>query len=75
MFLTMSLFLLKIPISSNQLIFAAIFIVVFAIAIYFTYKKDKKVHQQHYKKTGLWTFFSFLIFIGVLYVIKFVLHK
>jgi len=75
MFLTMNLFLLKIPVSPAQLVFAAIFALVFSVLIYFTYKKDKAVHKQHYKKTGLWTFASFLLFIAVLYVIKFVLHK
>ena len=65
----------KIPISSGQLVFTGFFVVAFAVLIYFSYKKDKTVHKAHYNKAGRWTFISFLLFLAVLYLIKFTFHK
>jgi len=55
--------------SQGQLAFAGIFIVAFVIAMIFTYKKDLKLHRVFYKGS-LWVLAGFLIFIGLLFIIK-----
>jgi len=55
--------------SQGQLAFAGIFIVAFVIAMIFTYKKDLKLHKVFYKGS-LWVLAGFLIFIGLLFIIK-----
>lgn len=55
--------------SSGQLIFAALFVIVFVAAISFTYRKDKKLHKKNY--TGVkWVLISFIVFIIILFLIK-----
>ncbi len=66
---------LKIPVSSNQMIFALFFVILFTFGIVLMYRKDKSVHQVHYSKTARYTFLSFILFITVLFIIKFVLHQ
>jgi len=56
--------------STGQLIFAVAFIVVFAAAISYTYIKDKKLHQKNYKGVK-WVGIFFIIFIIILFIIKF----
>lgn len=55
--------------SLGQLQFAALFAITFIIVIFFSYKKDLKLHKQYYKGS-LWILVGFLLFIGLLFVIK-----
>jgi len=60
--------------SSGQLIFAGFFVVVFAIIIISTYKKDKKLHRKNYKGVK-WVALGFLIFLILLFIIKYFLKN
>jgi hypothetical protein len=59
--------------SNNQLIFAAIFIVVFTIAMIWSYRKDIKIHKKQYKNTFIILIAVFLI-IAIFTLITFSLH-
>jgi len=56
--------------STGQLIFALLFIIIFAGAISFSYIKDKKLHQKNFQGVK-WVGIFFTIFIIMLFVIKF----
>lgn len=55
--------------SQGQLIFALIFVVVFVIAMIVMYRKDIKMHNTYYKGS-LRILVVFLLFIGLLFIIK-----
>lgn len=55
--------------SQGQLLFALFFVISFIVIMIFSYRKDKKLHKQHYKGS-FWILIVFLIFIGLLFVIK-----
>ena len=55
--------------STGQLIFALLFSIVFISVLIYTYRKDLKLHKQHYKGT-LWVLLAFLGFIGFIVAIK-----
>jgi len=57
--------------STGQLIFAISFAIVFITIITYTYRKDLKLHKQHYKGT-IWVLIAFISFIGLIATIKFV---
>ena len=48
--------------TKGQLIFAALFVVIFTITMVWSYRKDIKIHKKQYKNT-------FIILIGVFLVI------
>ena len=56
--------------TTGQWIFAALFFVAFVIAAYFAYGKDKALHQKVYKGSYK-ILIGFIVFIIVLFVIKF----
>jgi uncharacterized membrane protein HdeD (DUF308 family) len=56
--------------STGQLIFAICFAVVFIVALIYTYRKDLKLHRQHYKGT-VWVLLAFIGFIALIAAIKF----
>ncbi len=56
--------------SKGQLIFAGLFFIAFVIAIAYSYKNDILVHQKVYKGSYK-ILIGFLIFIALLFVIKF----
>ena len=56
--------------SKGQLIFAGLFFIAFVIAITYSYKKDILIHQKVYKGSYK-ILIGFLIFIALLFVIKF----
>ena len=56
--------------TTGQWTFAAIFFVCFVIAAYFAYGRDKALHQKVYKGSYK-ILLGFLIFIALLFVIKF----
>jgi hypothetical protein len=55
--------------SKGQLIFAACFFVAFVIAAIYSYRKDLALHKRYYKGNYK-ILIGFLIFIGLLFVIK-----
>ncbi|AUC82193.1 hypothetical protein [Lacinutrix sp. Bg11-31] len=57
--------------STGQLIFGICFSVVFTIALIYMYRKDLKLHKQHYKGT-IWVLVAFISFIGLIAAIKFI---
>lgn len=56
--------------TTGQLIFAALFFVAFVIVAYFAYGKDKAIHQNVYKGSYK-ILIGFLVFIAILFAIKF----
>ncbi|UII75113.1 hypothetical protein LV716_12705 [Flagellimonas sp. HMM57] len=55
--------------STGQLIFAALFVVVFIAIISISYRKDKSLHKKNYKGVK-WIMVSFVTFIIILFLIK-----
>ena len=55
--------------STGQLIFAAVFFVVFVVVIAFSYRKDIALHKKYYKGS-LFVLVGFIVFILILFVIK-----
>jgi hypothetical protein len=55
--------------SQGQLIFAGCFFIAFVIAMIFSYQKDIKIHKIFYKGNYK-ILIGFLIFIGILFMIK-----
>ncbi|WP_343485688.1 hypothetical protein [Allomuricauda sp. d1] len=60
--------------SQGQLIFAILFIIFFTILIVLAYKKDKKLHKKNYKGV-IWVLISFIIFVGILVMTKYLLRN
>jgi hypothetical protein len=58
--------------SKGQLIFAGLFVIVFAMVLFFSYKKDKKLHLKNYKGIR-WVGITFIIFVAILFIIRFFL--
>ncbi|MDA9351659.1 hypothetical protein N8151_01235 [Flavobacteriaceae bacterium] len=56
--------------SNGQLLFAVFFVIAFTGIIIFTYRKDFKGHQIHYKGSFK-ILLTFLLAIAVLFVIKY----
>jgi hypothetical protein len=59
--------------SKGQLIFAVFFIIIFTLAMIWSYRKDIKIHKKHYKNTFLMVIGVFLI-IAIFVLITFSLH-
>ncbi len=60
--------------TTGQLIFAVLFFIAFVIAIYFSYGKDKILHQKFYQGSYK-VLIAFLLFIALLFVIKITLKR
>ncbi len=60
--------------SNGQIVFALLFIVVFAIIVFYSYRKDKKLHLKNYKGVK-WVGISFIIFLVILFCIKYLLKN
>lgn len=60
--------------SKGQLLFAISFFIAFVAIMIFSYRKDIKLHKQYYKGS-LWILIAFLVFIGLLFVIKSLLKE
>ena len=60
--------------STGQLVFASLFLIVFTIVIFLTYKKDKKLHKRNYKGVQ-WIGLLFIAFVIILFVIKYLLKN
>ncbi len=58
--------------STGQWYFALFFVIVFIATMIYVYRKDLKELKSHYR--GIyWILFGFLLFIGLLFFIKFYL--
>jgi len=55
--------------TTGQLIFAIIFFVAFVVVIFFSYRKDLRLHKKYYKGT-LYILAGFILFVLLLFVIK-----
>jgi len=55
--------------SSGQLIFAAFFVIVFAVIMVYAYRKDLQLHKRYYKGS-LRILAVFILFIITIVVIK-----
>jgi len=55
--------------SQGQLVFAGFFFIVFVIAMIYAYRKDVKLHNLFYKGSYK-ILIAFVLFIGILFVIK-----
>jgi Ca2+/Na+ antiporter len=55
--------------SQGQLIFAGCFFITFVVAMIIAYRKDIKIHNEFYKGNYK-ILLGFLIFIGILFLIK-----
>ncbi|MFD0977879.1 hypothetical protein [Salinimicrobium gaetbulicola] len=55
--------------TTGQIVFAVLFFLTFVVIIFFSYRKDLKLHRKYYKGT-LYILIGFLMFIGLLFVIK-----
>ena len=55
--------------SKGQWIFASFFVIAFVSATIYSYRKDKNLHQKFYKGSS-WILVGFLVFIGLLFLIK-----
>jgi len=60
--------------STGQWVFAAIFFISFVNIIIYSYRKDLQLHKKYYKGS-LYVLVGFLVFIGLLFVIKKFLHE
>ena len=58
--------------SNGQLIFAVLFDISFLGIIIYSYKKDKKLHNKNYKGVK-WVGILFIIFILILFFIKYMI--
>ena len=59
--------------TQGQYFFAGFFVVAFFILIVISYRRDLKLHKKYYKGS-LYVLAGFLLFIGLLFVIKKFLH-
>ncbi|MEG9328516.1 hypothetical protein SAMN04488034_10491 [Salinimicrobium catena] len=55
--------------TTGQLIFAILFFIAFVVVIFYSYRKDLKLHRKYYKGT-LYVLAGFLLFVALLFVIK-----
>jgi hypothetical protein len=55
--------------SSGQWTFVIFFIIVFIIALFFSYRKDKVLHKKHYKGS-IWVLVGFIAFVVLLVAFK-----
>ncbi|MCK0123463.1 hypothetical protein MWU76_03525 [Gelidibacter sp. F2691] len=58
--------------TNGQLIFGGLFAIVFAIVLFYTYRKDLKLHRKHYKGS-LWILLAFIGFIVMISVVKYII--
>ncbi len=60
--------------TTGQIVFASIFIVVFAAVITLTYRNDRKLHRRNYGGVQ-WIGIFFIAFIIMLFLIKYLLKN
>jgi len=60
--------------STGQVVFAIIFILLFTVILLFSYGKDKKLHAKYYRGVK-WVGIVFIIFIIILFAMKYILKN
>ena len=60
--------------TTGQWVFALLFLISFILVITYSYYKDKKLHKKEYKGS-FWVLAGFLVFIALLFGIKFILKE
>jgi uncharacterized membrane protein YedE/YeeE len=55
--------------TTGQMVFAALFFIVFMAVIIYSYRKDLALHKKYYKGS-LYVLAAFIIFIMLLFLIK-----
>ena len=60
--------------STGQLIFALLFVVTFVLAMVILYRKDRALHAKNYKGVK-WVLIGFIVFVGFLVGIKWLLKN
>ena len=60
--------------SKGQVIFAILFVVAFIVIIIRSYRKDRKLHRRNFKGV-IWVGISFVSFVILLLIIKYVLKN
>ncbi|MDC6390369.1 hypothetical protein PP182_16885 [Maribacter sp. PR1] len=60
--------------STGQIVFATLFAITFSIIIVLMYKKDLRLHQKNYKGVK-WVGIFFIIFLIILFCIKYLLKN
>jgi len=56
--------------TEGQLYFAIFFVISFTVFIILSYRKDKKLHKKYYSGS-LFILLGFLVFIAILFAIKY----
>lgn len=60
--------------SPGQTIFAILFVIAFIAVIIFSYRKDKKIHLKQFRGS-FWVLLGFLLFMGILITIKYLITR
>jgi len=55
--------------SQGQWLFALLFLICFVIVMFLSYRKDKKLDKKYYKGS-FWILIGFMVFVGLLLLIK-----
>ncbi|RNL82784.1 hypothetical protein ED312_16695 [Sinomicrobium pectinilyticum] len=55
--------------TTGQLIFAIFFFIAFVMVIFFSYRKDKRLHARHYSGS-IKILIGFILFLVILFVLK-----
>lgn len=58
--------------SKGQIVFAGFFVVAFAAVLWVAYRKDRRLHLKNYQGAA-WVGVAFLVFVLVLFAIKYTL--
>ena len=60
--------------SKGQLVFAILFAITFVVIIVRSYRKDRNLHRRNFKGVG-WVGLTFVLFIIILFLIKYILKN
>jgi hypothetical protein len=60
--------------TSGQLIFAVLFFLTFVGVMIWSYRKDLKLHQKHYKGS-YWVLVALIVFFSLIYTLKSLIYK
>jgi membrane-associated HD superfamily phosphohydrolase len=58
--------------SNGQIIFGILFAIAFIVILFFSYRKDLKLHKKYYKGS-IWVLIAFIAFLLFIVAIKFFL--
>lgn len=69
----MSLLIALKMFTTGRIIFASLFVVAFAILMFFSYKKDAKNNKKHYQNGALYVAIGLIVVVGLLFLSKLIL--